>query len=90
MEGEMILATIVGVALIMVGGFYVYDLGFKHGVEVGTARKRYVAERVQLDDLRYFQEKLDRTTDPVQRERLEKMMALFEDSMVVTRIYTEK
>ena len=86
----MILATIVGVALIMVGGFYVYDLGFKHGVEVGTARKRHVTERVQLDDLRYFQEKLDRTTDSVQRERLEKMMALLEDSMVVTRIYTEK
>ena len=68
-------------------GFYLYELGFKRGVDLGMLRKEqeHVMDLVYLDDLKYLQDKLDRTSDPVQRARLEKMVALFEDAMLISR-----
>jgi hypothetical protein len=75
---------IASVILIFIGCLNLYNLGFENGQKHEASLKKYKEKNkaLSIEDLNYFNTKLEATTDPEKRKRLEKMIKLIEESII--------
>jgi len=52
-------------------------------------QKLTIDNAVKYEDLMYFQNKLNNTTDPIKREKIQKQIDLLEDALIVYRLHSE-
>jgi hypothetical protein len=58
-------------------------------VEQSKAKDIQIDNAVKYEDLMYFQNKLNNTTDPIKREKIQKQIDLLEDALIVYRLHSE-
>lgn len=58
-------------------------------VEQSKFKNKEFENVVKYEDLMYFQNKLNNTTDPIKREKIQKQIDLLEDALIVYRLHRE-
>lgn len=74
--------------------FVLFFIGFatfllQDVVEQSKAKDIQIDNAVKYEDLMYFQNKLNNTTDPIKREKIQKQIDLLEDALIVYRLHSE-
>jgi hypothetical protein len=85
-----IIAITIGINAAML--FYIfYKMGYVNGSEAERKSASRILKNnpVKVEDLMYFQNKLDKTTDPIKREKIQKQIDLLEDALIVYRLHRE-
>lgn len=82
-----IILTIAIVVSAIIGGFYIYDLGRRHGAQ---NVKLHQQMRVDVADLMYLRDSLNTCHEAARRRRLEKQIEMLEECMSIYYINIRK
>lgn len=58
-------------------------------VAQSKAKGMQIDNAVKVEDLMWLQNRLDKATDPIQREKIQKKIDLLEDALIVYRLHRE-
>lgn len=72
--------------------FYIfYRIGYANGSEAERKKSPTILKNnaVKVEDLMWLQNRLDKATDPIQREKIQKTIDLMETALIMHRLCIE-